>query len=621
VTRGNTITITATLLQNASYGDPVPDQKIYFFDQTYDTLLGSDETDTNGIASIEWSIPISHTLGLTTINATFYGNDSLSLAPSAQWTIITVLSSTDIEINHAPTELAPGDSLSFSVQLTDDTSGSIADATVLVFKDSILLAMNTTDSSGETLFEIECNSSWITLGNNDIRVVYNQDLDNYLDSSESVFTVSISRIPTTVTPQGLYPNEVILNESLELYVELSESNGSLPNELLEFTLDDQPLLYATSNSSGIAYFHINIDDRFTLGSHTLRINYNGTIRYSESFFETPLVVSSPVLLEVSAPDSAEIGKIVEIQISVSDLLGRLIPNSQISILDTATGQRFSIASSQTVPITIFQYELLGPAGIHALNIEIIENPFISNNTFTSTITAWSHPEISLVTCNVENYASPGQEIAFEIHMNDWAGNCSFRELHLYIDDENSLSVLTNIHGLATLSLPAPYLEGQYNISIVYSGNNTIFELASKLDYNLHVLYQMPIRLELDSYEIVTPLHELSVHMTVIALNGSKPTGIVVNFDWLDSIISAESSEEGVINLHLRIPATNGNHILFYESKASESVQSTSGSFLIEISLSDIMSLEGVGIIGLTIALIASVGISIVPIIRQKYLVG
>jgi hypothetical protein len=621
VIRGDTITITATLLQNGSYGDPVPNQEVSFFDQTINTYLGSDKTDTSGIASISWDIPSTHTLGLTTINTTFYGNESLSLAPSCQWSILTVLSSTNIEINQVPDLLAPGDILSFSVRLTDDSLNPLSNEIIRIFKDMTPLAAHATNSSGFIHFDIECNSSWITLGDNDIRVVYQQDLVNYLEASEYTFTVEIAKIPTSLVLQGLFPSESTLNEFTDLYLELSDINNSLPNEPLEVLLDDIPLLLATSNSSGIVHFQIDIDERFTLGSHTLRIYYNGTERYTESYFEVSLDVTSPAKMIITVPESAEIGADVEIEITISDLLDRAIPNSLISIFDSTSNQRFTISPSPTETNTTFHYELQGPTGSHTLNIEITENSFITNTSSRSTFTAWSSPEISLLDCNVEHYASPGQEIVFEIRMSDWAGNSSAKLLDLLIDDEAQFSVVTDTSGRATFSFSVPYTENQYNISIFFSGNNTLFELPTKLDYSLQVTRLMPIRLELDFYETVAPLHELSVHLTVRGFNGSTPKGVQVNFEWLNSNIDAESTEEGIIRLHLRVPATSGNYVLYYESETSSSVISTSGSFSIDITTSDIMSLEGVGMAGLAIAIIASVGIASVPIIRRRYLVG
>ncbi len=621
VIRGDTITITATLLQNGSYGDPVPNQEVSFFDQTFNTYLGSDKTDTSGIASISWDIPSTHTLGLTTINTTFYGNESLSLAPSCQWSILTVLSSTNIEINQVPDLLAPGDILSFSVRLTDDSLNPISNGIISIFKDMTPLAVYTTNSSGSIHFDIECNSSWITLGDNDIRVVYQQDLVNCLEASEYTFTVEIAKIPTSLALQGLIPSELTLNEFTDLYLELSYINNSLPNEPLEVLLDGIPLLLATSNSSGIVHFQIDIDERFTLGFHTLRIYYNGTERYTESYLELSLDVTSPAKMTITVPELAEIGADVEIEIIITDLLDRTIPNFLLSIFDSTSNQRFTISPSPTETNTIFHYELQGPTGSHTLDIEITENSFVTNTTSSSIFTAWSSLEISLLDCNVEHYASPSQEVVFEIRMSDWEGNSSTKLLDLLIDDEAQFSVVTDTNGLATFSFSVPYTENQYNISIFYSGNNTLFELPTKLDYSLHVTRLMPIRLELDFYETVAPLHEVFVHLTVRGFNGSTPKGVQVNFEWLNSNIDAESIEEGIIILHLRVPATSGNYVLYYESETSSSVISTSGSFSIDITTSDIMSLEGVGVAGLAIALIASVGITSVPIIRRRYLVG
>ena len=621
VIRGNPITITATLLQNGTYGDPVSNQEIFFFDQTFNIYLGSDKTDASGIASISWDIPLTHALGLTTINSTFYGNESLSLAPSYQWSILTVFSSTNIEIDQIPDLLAPGDILSFSVRLTDDSYNPLPNSTITIFKDVTPLAAYTTNSSGFVLFEIECNSSWISLGSNDIRVVYQQDLVNYLEASEYTFTVNIEKKPTSLTLQGSFPDELTLNDITDLFVELSDANKSLPNEPLEVLLDGIPLLLANTNSSGIAHFQIYIDERFTLDSHMLTILYNGTERYTESYLETSLDVSSPAKMMISVPESAEIGADVEIELTITDLFDRIIPNSLISIFDSTSNQRFTISPSQTETNTIFHYELLGPTGIHTLIIEITENSFITNTSSSCTFTAWSSPEISLLDCNVEHYASPGQEIVFEIHMLDWAGNCSAKLLDLLIDDEIQFSVVTDTIGRATFSFSVPHAENLYNISIRFSGNITVFELPTKLDYNLQVTRLMPIRLKLDFYETVASFHELSVHITVECFNGSTPKGVQVNFEWLDSNINTESVEQGIIILHLRVPATSGIYVLHFESEISSSVLSTNGSFLIEISTSDIMSLEGVGIAGLAIALIASVGITSVPIIRRRYLVG
>ena len=621
VVRGNTITITSILVQNGSYGDSVPDQRIVFFDQTYNTQLGSDITDTNGVASVSWSIPMDHPLGPTIINATFFGNESLSLAPSCQRTTLTVLASTNIEITQAPEVLAPGDFLSFSVDLKDDSGAPISNATVTVLKNNTPLAVKTTNLSGSAEFDIECNSSWITLGNNEIHVVFEQDLTTYMAASESTFIVRITRISTFLILQDSFPTETTVNEAVEFNVEIQSTNISLSNEYLQLFLDDSFLLQSISNSSGIAPFHVNIDERFMLGFHTLKVVFNGTERYTESYLEIPISVTSPAQITIDLSDSFVIGSDVNIEFTITDLLHRFIPDFSISINDITSNQRFTIPSSSTEITTSFQYILEGPTGIHSLSIEITDNPFMTNRSSNSFFTAWSSPTIILLNCNVDHYASPSQEVSFQIQMKDWAGNCSFKPLHLFIEGEIYMSVDTDAEGHSTFLFSAPHIEDRYNISILYDGNSSLFESSVKYDYELHITHLMPVRVQLDFYEVKTVSRELSVHLIVTGLNGSSLKGVDVSFTWLTTEYDSRSTEGGLISITLLTPITSGDYILYYELKESTFVAATSGSFLIEITIGDIESLQGIGLTGLIIALVVSVGISSIPILRRKYLVG
>ena len=620
VIRGNTITITVTILQNGSYGNPVQNQRIYYFDQTFNTLLGYAISDQDGIASLVWEIPLNHPLGLTIINATFYGNESHSLSSSYQCVSLLVLSHTHIEIDQIPRILAPGNLLSFNVHLVDDSNTSIPNAELTVFKDTTPLATGITNTSGHALFEIECNSSWISLGGNNVRISYKQDLINFLDGTEFAFIVEIARIPTFLNFDSPYPNEIELDTIIDLYMTLSEGNSTLPGEILDVTLDDSHLGFIISNSSGKANFYTNIDERFSLGTHSLKIHYNGTNRYSQSTLEAIITVTSPVTITAKVSEYAEIGSNLLVEITVADLLNRSISNSIFSLFDMTSGQGFSFPIEDDTMI-YFQYSLQGPPGTHTLAIEILENPFISNNRFIMNFTAWSRPRIILVKAGVDHYASPNQELTLEVRLIDWDGNGSLRHLQLLIDDKAYTSSTTDSEGLAIFTFSAPANEAQYNISIIYSGNISRYELTTKYDYDLFVTTFMPIKIELNSYEVVAPLHELSVHLTVRGLNGSLLNGIIVNFNWLSSILTIESLEGGLIILHLTIPTVSGSYSLYYESEPTNLIDSTRGSILIEITVNDIMSTEGVGITGMIFALVASIGIVAIPIIRRRYLVG
>jgi hypothetical protein len=400
---------------------------------------------------------------------------------------------------------------------------------------------------------------------------------------------------------------------------LSEGNTTLPGEILEVTLDEYHLSFIISNSSGKANFYTTIDERFSLGTHSLKIHYNGTDRYFESTLEAIVTITSPVTITVEVPEFAEIGSNLPVQITITDLLNRYIPNSTFSLYDMTSDQNFSGFIEDT--IIDFQYSLQGPAGTHTLAIEIRENLFISENRFTMNFTAWSRPEIILINTGVNHYASPNQELTFEVRMIDWIGNCSLRDLQLLIDNESYTSGTTDDKGLAIFFFSSPVNEALYNISIIYNGNSSKYELATKHDYNLFVTTFMPIIIELDSYEIVAPLHELAVQLTVRGLNGSRLNGVIVNLEWLSFDSTTESSKGGLILLHLTIPTVGGNYTLYFESEPTRFIDSSSGSILIEITSNDIMSIEGVGITGMIFALVASIGIVSIPIIRRRNLLG
>ena len=74
VSRGESFTLSATLLTNGTSGNPLSNQEVFFFDQTYNELMGIAVTDTEGQASIDYAFQSSHPLGLTIVNITFRGN-------------------------------------------------------------------------------------------------------------------------------------------------------------------------------------------------------------------------------------------------------------------------------------------------------------------------------------------------------------------------------------------------------------------------------------------------------------------------------------------------------------------------------------------------------------------
>jgi hypothetical protein len=613
--RGESIIISVILLQNATYGDPVSEQNIEFFDQTNNLLLGTDITNATGLASIDWNIPIDHLLGPTVINATFRGNESIFLAPSYQSFILTILASTEIVLHDAPLMLAPEDTLSFSIILLDDISNPINNRNLSVFRDDILLTTAVTNSTGEVSFSIHCNSSWSILGENTIRIVHEQDTVSYYERTETLFSVEIQKLQTSIQSNFSF-DSILLDESLNLEVELTSIDGGISSNL-EVLLDGSPLTTATSDISGNTTINLAIDYQFSLGHHFLTVFYNGSERYSETSCTIEFDVLSPAIIDISKSSPAVIGLDTDITISLCDILGRPI-ETILTVSDISDGQNMSIQTPyDTIDINI-KFVFFGPVGSHGMIIEI-GNPFVTNRTIMYNIVIWSQPELTLLHSDTFNFASPNQEITFIVQLTDWSGNISHKSIHLLRDDEMIISAITDEDGKAVISTIAPSHEGTYNISFAYLLNMTRYELPTKIDYHLTVSILIPVLVELDYYEVVPPLQEVTVYLQVKCLNGSLIEGIQINIIWLSIENYATTQQDGLTVIHLPVPDTNGNYTLHFTIEQNHNIAPSAGTFDISISLVDVLTSQGIGFTGFTIGILTSFTIVAIPLIRQKYL--
>lgn len=613
--RGKSITISVILLQNGTYGDPVPDQNIEFYDQTNNLLLGTAITNTTGFASLDWNIPIDHLLGPTIINATFRGNDLLFLAPSYQSFILNILASTEIVLQDTPLILATGDTLSFSVNLLDDTSNPINNRTLFVFRNEILLATTVTNSTGGASFSIHCNSSWSILGENIIRVVHERNIVSYFERAETLFSVEIQKLQTSIQ-SNFSLDSILLDESINFEAKLTSIDGGISANL-EILLDGSHLTIATTDISGNSTINLAIDEQFSLGHHFLTIFYNGSERYSETSCILEFDVISPAIIDIGISSPVIIGLDTNMTISLCDVLGRPI-ETVLTVSDISNGRNITIQTPQdTININI-KFTFLGPVGLHDLMVEI-ENQFVTNRTIMNDIVIWSQPELTLLHSNTLNFASPNQELIFNVQLTDWSGNISYQSIDLLRNDEIVTSAITDENGMVVISAIAPNLEGIYNYSVVYPMNMTRYELSTKLDYPLTVSISIPVLVELDHYEVIPPLQKVTVYLQVKCLNGSLIEGIQINISWQSIESYAITQQGGLSVIHLPVPETNGNYTLYYTIEQNHNLASSIGTIDIYISLVDILTSQGIGISGFAIGILTSFTIVAIPLIRQKYL--
>jgi len=166
---------------------------------------------------------------------------------------------------------------------------------------------------------------------------------------------------------------------------------------------------------------------------------------------------------------------------------------------------------------------------------------------------------------------------------------------------------------------APSSEDHFVFLIVYSGNESAYELSVILEYSFTVAKTIPVIIIFDYYEIIPQLKEIHVQLTIQGLNGSLLRSIPISYVWLSANMEIDSSNDGLINLQLAIPSTPGSYLLSYESEASGSLQSYAGSVVIVIGEADVSAAQGIGIIALAIGSCLSISLVSIPLIRRRYM--
>jgi hypothetical protein len=621
ILRGNLVPISARLLQNGSYGDPVGEQRLDFYDYSQNSFIGFSMTDSDGYATVYWNLALNHSLGPTLLNVTFEGNDTFSLAPSCQWTTVIVVSGTQIDIQYDHRVYYPGNQIPLLVKLSDDHSEAIADALIAVYHNDMLLATGLTNETGYIIFNLECNTSWCSLGNNDIKVVYEPLMTSHHNSSEYFIGVEVQQIMTSIQLEDLNGTQFQLDEFLWMKLSASAAGKGFPNAILDILLDGSPIDTATTDAFGMTESLIHINHRLDLGLHRVKIEYGGTDRHTAASLEIDIVVTSPAMVSVVLPDYAVIGADSQIQLEIHDSFGRPVPGAIITIHDEVTNETQSIP----VPLghTTTQSNLIftGPTGVRGLLTTISGNPYLTNTTWMFWITVWLKPTISIAGSNVFGYASPGQWLSFRVHLNSNEISLPDRLIEGSINETILPSQVTDSYGFTNITLHAPETQGRYILLLKANGSSLSYELSAVLEYTLIVSRVMPVQVSLKYYITSPELRELRVCLMLRCLNGTILGGVTLYYEWLSNSASTITMQSGLVELILPIPTDAGIYSLYYSTDGTDHLFQTSGHSLLTISETQVLAAQGIGIPGLVLTLFLSLGLLGIPAVYRRHLIG
>ena len=468
VVRGESVPITARLLQNGTFGDPVANQRLLFYDQTQDTFIGSAITDLNGYATVPWNISINHPLGMSLLNVTFEGNTSLSLSPSCQWSSLIVVSQTAIEVQVDENSVHPDDEISLTAKITDDHNASVSGVSLAVYSQTTLLSIASTNTSGYAAFTIDCNNTWCTIGQNTLRVVFEEDMVRFLNSSQSFAYVDVHRITTSLEIQGSYDSVVPLNDSFRMQMTILAEGENHSDASLGVFLDEDPIDVLVSDINGVAILNLEIDSRYILGIHSLKIEYSGTFRYASSYIELEISVTSPAVVSVDFPVSIRAGVESEVQVILHDFFLRPIPNATVTLFDELTNESYLITFSPGQITATSHITFNGSLGPRYLQFEA-SHLFLTNTTGAFLVTVWLQPNIILIHQDILGYASPSQDVTFRIQLNASGVQIPERQIEWQIGDHLVTTSTTNHNGVAEATIAFSSVEGTYLLAISYNG--------------------------------------------------------------------------------------------------------------------------------------------------------
>ncbi|MGM0685825.1 MAG: hypothetical protein ACQET3_02520 [Promethearchaeati archaeon] len=618
--RGETITIECYLLQNGTYGDPVPNQNVEFFDETYDYYIGSSKTDETGFASIEWQIPFIHPIGETTLNITFRGNESLGLSPSAQWIIMTVLSSTNITTNIHDTRLHPHDMFNMSVSLIDDTGYPLSSQQIKLVSSGEVVESGLTDNNGLFQFILSCNQSWAELGYNQLDIVFDGNSTQYFQSSQTSVEFILEKKPTQIDISEDETIHSTLNASLDVSVTLSSGDELLRNAIIEVDFDNELHETLSTNNSGTVLLHIHFNESFALGPHTMNIRYSGSERYDASNLSRQIIISSPCFIRVTENNSLTINRPNTLTVTIYDLLNRSAKAENVFITDPISRENSTGVSGENGKY-FFIIVPTKPLGYRNLLLIVSNTPYLENRTCPLQICVWSQPEFDFLYCSTMGYAIPGQTVSFVVSLTDFYGPIIHKNIQILVNDKEYGASRSNKRGEVSVSIQIPKCEGQHSVALYYQGNKSAFVFQRTRRFVINTSYTIPIVPKSVTFKTKPLEKHISVNILLVALNGTTIEGLQASYNWLGQNHSTQTISGGILELSLRIPTLPGTYTLQYHIASTSGIQAYYGILQIEVTSLDITNSSGVGLLPLALSIVSSFSLVLLPPLRRKYLIG
>lgn len=271
---GQIVTFTATVLdENSMPVANVPVRFIDYFDLSNPVLLGTVQTDANGIATFSTStlLPNYLAVGNHPIVASFEGNPSLGGSSSDVEDQLVLQAPTDTTLTSSNNPNTYGSTTTFTATVTTSSGGGPPTGSVQFFDGPNLVA---TVSLVGGVAQYTPPATIFNVGNSTWTAVYSGD-ENFDTSQDSLIQNTIQATPTITVTSA--PNPSVFGTPVLVTATVSPvGSGVTPTGTITFTSSDGSLNAVVPLVNGVATIS---NSNFAVGADTITAVYSGDSNY------------------------------------------------------------------------------------------------------------------------------------------------------------------------------------------------------------------------------------------------------------------------------------------------------------------------------------------------------
>ncbi len=408
-------------------GIGIPNQVIYFYDQSENKLIGKNITDITGYCYILWQVPANHSLGIDIINVTYNGNNSLYLGSSFYIIKLLIVATPKLLIdfrnseNISTNKFLPSDTLNIYVKIKDEFENPFYNANISVNIDDLFII--TKYIKNNYSFNISYDLNTISEGIHKICfLLENSEYNDMVNVTRYIYVYKLN-FNVIGSFQYVFHDHVSNNITFQIF-----SNNSFLSDVKLNLISQSGLLLSSYISNATGHISFNISKYVKCGQNIfyVYIYYTPDFNIINKTLDVSLF-SHVYVTNLNISESIILNK-TELSFNLSDAINRTVNIIPIEILLDSSKLIYSGWYYEDFSI---DFIVVSYAGTH--NISIIVNDYnyyiksIQNYSFI----VYDYPYCNINLYGVEGYLSYNQRLHLSLNISLFTYNSSYLKLKIY----------------------------------------------------------------------------------------------------------------------------------------------------------------------------------------------